>query len=845
MSAERRFVGVIRRTEGLLLLGVEQTEALPWSSAPLDAIAVVADHTPLAAVEMTLDDVPSERRAHLRDLSAAWRRLAAARVTPASLADLLHVLVGSALEEPVDSGIGSLRGAEPLPAFRPTAAHPRAYEGTGARPPKPRAPRRLDLRSAALDPRAVRLLLTEFAGMLPDALRLLPDAVATDARALVSCGSADRAPGGWDGTARPRHVRTLVGLATSTLPHDEVAPLLGALRRHGRNDAPSLHLAAAWCITQGTPEAALAWLLAALRLHDRLCEVALMVWAGAGSPQVDPGHIPLAEIAGDHDDAPRFAFDLWSMLDAQRRGVDPRLLLPAVELRRGADLRRHVLGASPRAMVGAAPLAEFAISRFGDHWQPAALDLWRGLSSTPGFAEVFLTRPWADVGGEAVDTLVRSIGWQARNDERGAGLMGWWKDHLAVTVDALRDVPATHRAKLADTVGQCVDLWRWPDKLTALWPDLLTLARRLSAPPFRPDTRAVWVWNNLIELHDPALRRRVVEAPDRLWLRLEKRSRVPAAASLLGIGFDTLRDHRENLLAEAFLMETPLLFEVARLLGGLSPASADVICRLVPADIADPVAWLESLRIRVLEELGAGDTADANRRDIQHALLLQRSIPHNRRALRRLLRAHSDGDADYVLRHPLTRRWLAAHPTLPLDTWLEGVSLDAEVDGVGPLALRVERQLLEVLQLGTYVGSCLSLGGLCDYSAAAVALDVNKQVVYARTRRGGVVARQLVAVSDDDRLVAFSVYPRSAPAPVRRVFAEFDRRFAAALGLRLCTARRDATYTVAEILSQAWWDDGAWKSAIEDGRGHRPAAPRATPAEQPPTTSYSAARSQG
>jgi hypothetical protein len=148
------------------------------------------------------------------------------------------------------------------------------------------------------------------------------------------------------------------------------------------------------------------------------------------------------------------------------------------------------------------------------------------------------------------------------------------------------------------------------------------------------------------------------------------------------------------------------------------------------------------------------------------------------------------------------------------------VTLDAEVDGIGRLALRLERQPLEVLQLGTYVGSCLSLGGLCDYSAAAVVLDVNKQVVYARTRRGGVVARQLVAVSEDDRLVIFSVYPRSAPGPVKRLFAEYDRRFADALGLRLFTARRGATYTVAEILSERWWDDGAWKSATaERGQG--------------------------
>jgi hypothetical protein len=126
--------------------------------------------------------------------------------------------------------------------------------------------------------------------------------------------------------------------------------------------------------------------------------------------------------------------------------------------------------------------------------------------------------------------------------------------------------------------------------------------------------------------------------------------------------------------------------------------------------------------------------------------------------------------------------------------------------------LRLEQDPLEVLQLGTYVGSCLSIGGLCDYSAAAAALDINKQVIYARTRRGGVVARQLVAISDEGDLVAFAVYPLSAPRSVRRVFADYDQRFATALGLSVRTAQRGTTYSVAEVLSENWWEDGAWKS---------------------------------
>ena len=38
--------------------------------------------------------------------------------------------------------------------------------------------------------------------------------------------------------------------------------------------------------------------------------------------------------------------------------------------------------------------------------------------------------------------------------------------------------------------------------------------------------------------------------------------------------------------------------------------------------------------------------------------------------------------------------------------------------------------------MGTYVGSCLGLGGICADSSAAVLLDINKQVVYARDQHG-------------------------------------------------------------------------------------------------------------
>ena len=50
------------------------------------------------------------------------------------------------------------------------------------------------------------------------------------------------------------------------------------------------------------------------------------------------------------------------------------------------------------------------------------------------------------------------------------------------------------------------------------------------------------------------------------------------------------------------------------------------------------------------------------------------------------------------------------------------------------------------------------LGGDNAHAAVAIMLDVNKHVVFARNVRGRFVARQVVAISDDGKLVCYGVY---------------------------------------------------------------------------------------
>jgi hypothetical protein len=93
-------------------------------------------------------------------------------------------------------------------------------------------------------------------------------------------------------------------------------------------------------------------------------------------------------------------------------------------------------------------------------------------------------------------------------------------------------------------------------------------------------------------------------------------------------------------------------------------------------------------------------------------------------------------------------------------------------------------------------------------SAVAVVLDVNKQVLYGVDGGGAVVARQIIALSEEERIVPFSVYPESAQAQAPH-FDSYVARLAEAMGIEVHDGGRDTDYTIAGILSREWYDDGA------------------------------------
>ncbi len=213
------------------------------------------------------------------------------------------------------------------------------------------------------------------------------------------------------------------------------------------------------------------------------------------------------------------------------------------------------------------------------------------------------------------------------------------------------------------------------------------------------------------------------------------------------------------------------------------------------------------------ESMGVGVEAveDAS---IRHAVAMQNQADENRRSIRKFLRAYFGGDHDYLMRHPANRRWIDSHPYADSPSWRGDFQVLHPCDGQ-QLTLAIESNPLEAYRLGTYVGSCLGSGGMLAASSAAVVLDVNKAVVYARNDRGKVVGRQLLAISDCGKLVPYCVYPTSVSPDLQAAFVQFDQALAERLALPIYQDddHDDSDMLkISSLISSYWWDDTPWSA---------------------------------
>lgn len=406
-------------------------------------------------------------------------------------------------------------------------------------------------------------------------------------------------------------------------------------------------------------------------------------------------------------------------------------------------------------------------------------------------------------------------------------------------------------------------------------PDACRMAARVSRAPFDPEAEPANVWTDYIAHCSPDQIDRLLDAPDAVFAQLEKARRSDNVANLIGWGTWALTKRAPAFALASMVGATKRLLRVVRVLGCLSQEErllavdefmltsamnidTDLLddehayvfidaheermrTRSIPGVLRDHFEgsrplngprlshyiaqmrrqWLrgcldlleDSILTRLSMVFSLLEIGDCER----HALQFVPRTEENRRALRRFLAAHWAGNSNYLMTHPLTRQWLAAHPAVDVDIWSRGVTLAADTEAHGSVTIAIEQDPIEALRLGTYAGSCLGVGGILQYSAAATVLDINKQVAYARDSRGNVVGRQVVAISETEEIVCFEVYPSPASDELLRAFAEFDRRLSAAVGLPIFMkpAEVEGEYNIALIVSNAWYDNGHWDLSVD------------------------------
>ncbi|GMU57827.1 MAG: hypothetical protein AMXMBFR33_69730 [Candidatus Xenobia bacterium] len=153
----------------------------------------------------------------------------------------------------------------------------------------------------------------------------------------------------------------------------------------------------------------------------------------------------------------------------------------------------------------------------------------------------------------------------------------------------------------------------------------------------------------------------------------------------------------------------------------------------------------------------------------------------------------------------VNRAWLerARRAGLKVGAWLRGFSATIEVGGK-TLMISTERDPLEVLKMGTYFQTCLSLeDGSNNQSLLSNALDINKQVLYARGPDGTVVARKLIGATARGELAGYHTYAHASLPDLER---ELGTRLVAYA--RECNLEPSDSATPEEVHWADWWDDG-------------------------------------
>lgn len=156
---------------------------------------------------------------------------------------------------------------------------------------------------------------------------------------------------------------------------------------------------------------------------------------------------------------------------------------------------------------------------------------------------------------------------------------------------------------------------------------------------------------------------------------------------------------------------------------------------------------------------------------------------------------------------PANRKFVEYLRQLGIDPqpWLDPPGTVVRVGKNGSrVRLSFESDPLEIFQMGTPFGTCLSPGSCNYFSTLANAADINKHVIFARDDRGQVAGRCLVAIAQNGGLLAFHPYCHNPELGFAEMVGDLLKEMAARMGTAVIT-----NGTVKCLVASKWYDDGA------------------------------------
>lgn len=180
----------------------------------------------------------------------------------------------------------------------------------------------------------------------------------------------------------------------------------------------------------------------------------------------------------------------------------------------------------------------------------------------------------------------------------------------------------------------------------------------------------------------------------------------------------------------------------------------------------------------------------------------------NRRPLRTILRRAAQPSYD-LKREPIKNKaWIAkVSERIDVDAWLRPRRREMVLGGEH-FVIELEMSPLEVLRMGIPFGTCLSLeGGVNAASTVYNAIDANKRVLYVRNAKGNVVARKLLAISKEEKLIGYNLYMSieegERKEKLRAAVLDFCAQLSADVRAPMAKAGEPE-----EIHRGFWYDDG-------------------------------------